>query len=402
MSPNDSVHTAHTARTRRSIPSRLHGPGSGRNTGTERDISGFADSLPHTLIRGISSLAVTTVCLISTPPLRADVSENEFRRGVLKAAERLETARISGSCTSVRSQLRYSEMTEQRLPPEKKKAYRDAYERAIQQYEERGSTDSETFHWDILGSMTRERGTPHNREEEYVMARNERYAFAIVRMPPGERYTVRWLEPRERFANSEHDVSAREGETRAFPLAPYYVHDIPLADLIDRPEFLLKSVRETTDDAGRRLVRVEFEYEGPTRTHQFHDAWLECDPEYDWTLTRYQVAIPPAAGFVEAGPMIQRITIESEQRADGLTAGKSLVMKNFAMDESEPFSTTRVTVDIDDEPPDPAVFYLSYYGLDEPTFQAPWYTSGWVLLVIGGIAATVGLVFLRRFQRRYR
>ncbi len=39
MSPNDSVHTAHTARDRRSIPSRLHGPGSdspvltGRTTG---------------------------------------------------------------------------------------------------------------------------------------------------------------------------------------------------------------------------------------------------------------------------------------------------------------------------------------------------------------------------------
>ncbi len=284
----------------------------------------------------------------------------------------------------------------------------DLRERAllIEKYGDSGQPPAEAFECHILGTRALKSGT-NQLGLRYIMARNERYAFSLTQPEGHASWSVQFL-AETTAPDAQQEIRHVETEVKPVVFAPWYVFGVRLSELLDDPRFTIMGIRER-HDSGRRLVDVDCEYAqdfGSGRVRRFTNAQFTCDPRNFWAVTHFF-----AESFREEnGERPENETgyswetfIECQRTPDGIPITRSTrrVLSSVPPDPNN--GTITVTnVQILEEKPQPDCFYLSCYGLDEPTFQTPWYRSGWVLLVIGGIVTGTGLILLRRFQKQHR
>ncbi len=319
----------------------------------------------------------------------------EFLQGIANAADALESLQVTAVC---RNQVTY-ETDDPEIRAQIRRNLRN-----------RDQPPEDVFTCVIDGPFTRQEGTKDNLR--YVMARNERYAFALTSRDQEQEWSLNWLSECGRSEADDAEIHTREQQARAILLGPYWIMGTPLSEVVASPQFIIKNIERVASD-GQERVKVTFEYDFLRQKLdvQFRDAWFLCDPTRNWVVTKLHAVVKEDNGQ-EQSTYILTIHCMSHVLSSGIPVGIQVtgIVDTPNVFDSPPGSEQRLitrsqaTAEIvdDGEASDRSAFYLSYYGLDEPTFQAPWYTSGWVLLVIGGIVTGTGLILLRRFQKQHR
>ena len=310
----------------------------------------------------------------------------EFLQGIANAADALKSLQVTAAC---RNQVTY-ETDDPEIRAQIRRNQRN-----------REQPPEDVFTCVIDGPFTRQEGTKD--DIRYVMARNERYAFALTSRDKEQEWSLNWLSECGASEANDAEIHTREQQARAILLGPYHVEGTPLAEAFLSSQFTIKEI-ERAAVGSRKKVKVTFDFEIEKFDWSFPDAWIICDPERNWIITEFHAQ--------EENGLTHTILYQADVLPSGIPVGVSMteirddpnVFVSPSAEKKRIITRIEGAAEIVGGAPegDRSAFYLSYYGLDEPTFQTPWYTSGWVLLVIGGIAAAVGLVFLRRFQRRYR
>lgn len=240
----------------------------------------------------------------------------------------------------------------------------------------------------ILADCTAESGT-YGRGIEYVMAKNSRYAFRIERSSGTTQYGLTFLEQLGANVQAEEGIEEMEKESRALPLCTWYMVGHTLSHFVESPFFSIKGVSTVSLD-GQELVRVDFEHlvDDPARKRSewLSGAYLVCDPERSWALREYCATLSSGS--------VYHVKIDFGESVDGfpIPAKITRVISKENVSTRQTVGTFEV---VSDNVPEEE-FYLSHYGLPEPTFRRGWFGS-WVWYLIGGIVCfVVGRLVLRR------
>ena len=237
---------------------------------------------------------------------------------------------------------------------------------------------------------------------ETILACNERYAFGLSKEAEGGAYVLTQL---FRMGTPEAEAAVRESgavSVRYAVLSPWEFLGWSLAEGVEMGRFIPTEIFNETQ-AGKRAVRVivDFIPEGSSETIEGIE--LVCDPGSHWMIreaswhTQRNPSRPHRLVISDTRSLRSGLDVSVRVRTDYVYEG-SQNPKTAA--ECDAVESRHAETDILSESTDPARFYLSYYGLDEPTFQTPWYTSGWVLLVIGCVFTAVGAGLLRSRRNR--
>jgi hypothetical protein len=245
-----------------------------------------------------------------------------------------------------------------------------------------------TYEVAVLGDWTLESGT-HGNGLEYVMGTNKGYAFRLERPAALVQYALTFLEPLPAHAEAEASVEQMEKEARLLPLCTWYMVDHTVSHYVESPLFRIKNVSAVSAD-GQRLVRVDFEHlvDDPARkkVESLSDAYLVCDPERNWALREYRATMWDGC--------VYHVTIDFGERVRGFPIPRKitrLITKENVSIREMVTTFEVISPDVLEEE-----FYLTHYGLPEPTFRRGWLGS-WVWYLIGGIVClVVGRLLLRR------
>lgn len=233
----------------------------------------------------------------------------------------------------------------------------------------------------------------HGKGFEFVMAKNARYAFLIERLPSVNRYSLQFVSQLGADQESDERVKMEALEARATPLCAWYVMSDSVSQLVESPSFKIKKVA-TVSSEGRELVRVDFEHlvDDPTRAKSENrlDAYLVCDPAHAWALKEYRFT-------VVSGGTIHVVINEFGDMVDGFPIARKMTQ---LVTQTDKISTSRMVVTLEavDNDVSEEQFYLSHYGLPEPTFRRSW-LSTWMWYLIAGFVCMAVLAMLLKRRR---
>ena len=197
---------------------------------------------------------------------------------------------------------------------------------------------------------------------EYVAVRNGDYAFRIARSSAVKSYSLAYLERLGDNPDRDNLIQQQYDEARCFALGTWCLNEEPVSHVVESPSFQIKQVTAEKRD-GEDLVRIEFDrkYTDPTqRAWSFSDAFLVCDPERHWALKEY--------GWTGFDAGIYRTTVTFGESVDGFPLAKGINRRNRSTDDPT-VARQVITVEISSLDVPKEEFFLSHYGLPEPTFQ---------------------------------
>ncbi len=228
---------------------------------------------------------------------------------------------------------------------------------------------------------------------ESVLGMNDRYAFHIQRASAIQQYSLAFLEPLG--GNRLEDQRTRQAchDARVLPLCTWFVASLTVADLVKSPYFEIMKLSTVPRDPsnGQELVRIEFDHlfdDPSTRSMEWmSEAYMICDPSKSWALTEYCVTLEDSSTY--------HATLEFGELVDGFPVPKKMTRVITAEDVSTRQAVATFELISDDVSKEE--FYLSHYGLPEPTFQRSW-LGMWVWYLVAGVVCLVvsAVIFKRR------
>lgn len=234
-----------------------------------------------------------------------------------------------------------------------------------------------------------------------IMAVNDRYAFAISQKPNQKGYTLNYLDKKTAGrANRERDKEMKRLGvffTRAWRRSGEY-----FADQLKMPDTRILSVKEF-DENGKKLVRVDYEQHllDERRDALVRDAYIVCDPELDWAIVecsrvlhvnRKDGSVANVRDkYTEQYELIKNIPVAT--RASVIIGGADLTKSRELQAELQ--SLNVLTTYEMSFTPDRAQFYLSHYGLKEPTFRS-WFWGWNAVYAVLSLATLIVAIRLRQ------
>ena len=230
------------------------------------------------------------------------------------------------------------------------------------------------------------RGDASHSYGERVRCSNPSYSFLLSRDSPVRPFVI-------------GDVADGTGRVSdfgrfyfdGFLSAPYIAFGRPIREIMERPdlEFKLGEVSEVTHES-RRLLKIAFAFR-PAANFPITLAWIEVDPEYGWSVRRFEglfgknqdhkrTGLVEYSGMENGRPVIRRVT-HSDWTEDG-----TLEIAGIEFDRH----------------PAPRDFTLSAFGLPEVN-QKPGPSGSFPLnywLFGFGAVALGGAIFIRVALRR--
>ncbi len=336
------------------------------------------------VLRAIAGLSL--LFLARLPATAQDTqTEQQFRKGVAPAAERI--SQVSGRGT-VKKVSRHAAISP---------ALADQFQKAGIDPPEAEITE---FRWALHGRRTLRIDSDVSGIDT-IEGLNEKYAFVLRRRSDSGAATVQQLEQIATDPQVQGEITQREIWVRASVFGTFHVWSVPLYELVESSDFQLHSVSANESDDGAQHVRVAFDFvtrepDGSPDT-TYTDCYVVCDPQYSWAIREYGGTLHTHVNDYRA---THHVTVEWGDIIQDIPIAKTIrhLMRPVGDPGTELESV--FSIDLVSEEVPVEEFYLSYYGLDEPTFQAPWYTSGWVLLVIGCVFTAVGAGLLRSRRNR--
>ncbi len=192
-------------------------------------------------------------------------------------------------------------------------------------------------------------------------------------------------------------IAGMEEVPRAFVLGAFYLWSDPLARLIESDSFSIQRVYAVTS-GDRELARVEFEHlvDDPARGLKYRvtDGFLVCDPAKQWALTEYggtkhnsiNKFTSASTAVLEYGETINEIPIATK------------TTRTMSALDSGYRSESALTAEIISRDVPQEEFYLSHYGLPEPTFRRSW-LGPWVWYLIAGVVCLVVSAMILKRRR---
>ena len=225
--------------------------------------------------------------------------------------------------------------------------------------------------------------------------RNPRYAFSLTRGTRTKSYSLGWLAQygANRKETETIDYEAAKGNALAF--GAFCVYGRFVWDRARDPGFEITAISTSDTDEGER-VRVEFRYTpadsetGPIKKIALENGYLVCDPSNHWRLCEY--------GRI-AGLGGERIVLDCipDREAVAPILLKHVSTRRTSAGELSKYRQEITCVESMFEDVSEEEFYLSHYGLPEPTFRGSW-LGAWVWYLIAGIVCLV--VSARILKRR--
>ena len=174
-------------------------------------------------------------------------------------------------------------------------------------------------------------------------------------------------------------------------LRTWYFSNETVAGIVASPTFKMKKVAAVKSDDGE-LVRIDFDRlltDPQKRSFSYSDAFMVCDPERSWALKEYG-----STGF--DGQVIFRTTVKFGELVQGFPIPERIT--HLSSSPNDPtISRSVITVELTRKDIPKEEFYLSHYGLPEPTFQRGWFWT-WVWYLVAAIVCfvTSAIVVKRR------
>jgi hypothetical protein len=221
-----------------------------------------------------------------------------------------------------------------------------------------------------------------------VLAKNDEYAFRLSRGDKQQSYTLSFLERLGATATADELIRKSDAESRAVLLGSWYLFGHPLEYFVESRFFRLNRVSAIQNEG---LVRIEFDHlvDDPKRERErLADAFAICDPAHDWALREYGATLSKGSAY--------RVAMEWGREIDGFPLPQRVnILLPMASDPAT-ISRTVWELDVSDMPMAEEEFYLTHYGLPEPTFQQAW-LGPWVWYLLAGLACLgVAAVIVRR------
>ena len=243
----------------------------------------------------------------------------------------------------------------------------------------------------IRGACTVESGTD-KRGFEYVLSKNDDYAFRIVRSAGVESFAIEVLEQLDQRIsnpNLEQKIQRAQGEARGFALGTWYFFGEPVSTVIESPSFKLQRVYAVRQNDAN-LVRIDFDYLHPDdMSKNYWDAFMVCDPDRHWAVKEYG-----ASGPIEGG--LHRVTNTFGELLNGFPIAEKVTRRITGKAYTSFAHRFVTTIEVTNKDVPKAEFYLSHYGLPEPTFQRSWFGM-WVWYLSAGIVCLgVARVIMKR------
>lgn len=308
-------------------------------------------------------LATGALCAQQDDPALRD----RFLKGVLQTARKVEHLSFRAKCKHSSQMTSLSERlsklyAERKIDPDK--------------------IDTTEFECAIRGPDSLQAGT-NKIGNKFYKVRNGRYAFAIERSPVGERTSLQFVE--QLGADPSVDAKIAEIETlvRASALGTVYFMSIPLSRLVASELVNIKKVY-AIQLGSRELVRVEWDGVIHDANHQpdttYSDCFLICDPSGEWALTEYGGT---SYTHVNNSKGSFHVTLEFGDSVDGIPVAKKVEWKTSYLDDPGTSRLSVFTTEITSHDAPEVEFFLSHYGLPEPTFRRVWFgTWVWYLFAV--------------------
>ncbi|NQT15987.1 MAG: hypothetical protein HQ582_24745 [Planctomycetes bacterium] len=258
--------------------------------------------------------------------------------------------------------------------------------------------DRRNYEMAIRGPYALETGLNKNRGTVFVRVRNDSYAFGLERSAEGERTSLQFLEQIGVDPSIDAGIAESEVIPRAMALAAYYLWTEPLSRVVESDSFSIKRVYGISSGSNE-LARVEFEYlvDDPVRKikQRFSDGFLVCDPAREWVLTEYGAT---HYNFINEFTAALTTVLEHGDAIGEMPIATKITqrMKGMRSADDDYTSESVITLEITSRDVPEEEFYLTHYGLPEPTFRRGW-LGVWAWYLIAGIVCLgVGTMVLKR------
>ena len=222
--------------------------------------------------------------------------------------------------------------------------------------------------------------TVTGRRIEQVQCKNTEYAFQVGRASAAKSYSLSFIERLGGGSAEDKVIREAENSARGGPFAGWNIPGVQFADLVVSPSFRIKRLVAERRD-GANLVRIEFHWKdldpfGKANPHS--DSYIVCDPELRWAMKEF--------GQTAHDGGIYRMTYEFGDLIAGVAIAKKITFLRTKKDDKGDLTVSRsvTTIEVTEGEVPREEFYLSHYGLPEPTFQRRWF-GGWVWYLIAGI-----------------
>ncbi len=273
-------------------------------------------------------------------------------------------------------------------------------------------TDTRNYEVAIRGTYLLETGVHKDTKNTFFRGRNHDYAFVLERSSDGRRPSLRFIEQIGVDPKVDARIARIEETPRMLALGGFHLWGDPLFRLVESDSFAIERVYAVSS-GDKDLVRVEFEQRvhdpGRSFNYQITDGFVVCDPARAWALTEYGGT---KSNFMNKCNSVQNVVLEYGEAIGGIPiATKTVrtmslcysdadfecdnvmaedVVRDSDYDTREVLTTEIVSRDVPE-----AEFYLTHYGLPEPTFRRSW-SGTWVWYLLAGIICLVVAIVVRR------
>lgn len=259
-----------------------------------------------------------------------------------------------------------------------------------------GKRETEVRNCAIRGRLGLQTGIDE-RGIEYVVSKNNEYAFQLNRADSTKAYTLNFVEQLDAGSVIDPRIHRAENEMRALPFAGWYLMLDTVESIVTSPTFQFRRVAAERRD-GRNLVRIEFDRklsDPMKRGSSFSPAYMVCDPERHWAMVEYGMT-----SF--DGLLSSRTSLTYGGLVDGLPIAKTITHRSSSTQKDDKVlnweSIISVEVIGDDVPREE--FYLSHYGLAEPNFKRTWFGTWFWYLIAGIVCVGAGSIIAKRGRVR--
>jgi hypothetical protein len=229
---------------------------------------------------------------------------------------------------------------------------------------------------------------------------NSRYEFNVLRRDTKAHWAIGRT---ERITNSDpgsRDCMSNRSLDYWTQHALLFTHTCDLLPfLIEQSEFNIRAVTPVMVDSSQ-LAKLEFDYQ-PKDTQgdisQLRAGWVLLDPERYWVIVRFEAQVDDSS--TGKGSIAGNIEYE---KGTAVPIVKKSVLRQKArfLDGKQGEYETRFEFQITEADVPESDFFLSAFGLPEPTFAGPRPTRWYLWVALAGVFCLVLAVLLRRRARR--